>query len=75
MPLATRAVLGKTEDAEFSFKLNPGLTITETAYLVLREVDGNAEPRVYERVGWASHSGMSGGPDMKQTKHTLLKLI
>lgn len=75
MPLATRPVLGKTEDAEFNFKLNPGLTVTEMVYLVLRQVNIMTDPAVYERVGWALHSGMSGGPDMKKTAYTVLKLI
>ncbi|PKS06052.1 hypothetical protein jhhlp_007886 [Lomentospora prolificans] len=75
MPLAKRTVMGQGENAEFSFRFTPGLSVTETAYLVLRLVDGKVDPAVYERVGWACYSGMSGGPDLKQAKTGLLKIV
>jgi hypothetical protein len=57
MPLAARKVLGRTPSAEFNSKWNPGLTVIETVYLVLKKVDERSQPAVYERVGWASQSG------------------
>ncbi|KAH8883514.1 HET-domain-containing protein [Thozetella sp. PMI_491] len=75
MPLAARTVLGNSDDAEFSFRLNPGLTVVETAYLVLKLIDSSGDMPVYERVGWASYSGMSGTPDFKSAEHITLKLV
>lgn len=75
MPLAARTVLGRTDSAEFRVPLAFGIHVTETVYLVLRLVDGRANPAVYERVGLASHSGMSGAPDFGDLEESELKPI
>ncbi len=75
MPLAARKLLGRTESAEFNFKLNPGVTVTETVYLVLRKVDTKAIPVVYERVGWASRSETGSDSAFDKVEQIRLKLI
>ncbi|KAK2605661.1 hypothetical protein N8I77_008484 [Diaporthe amygdali] len=79
MPLASRKIWSNSEGAEFHLQWMPGiLTVTETAYLVLRLVEGGGgteDPGVYERVGWASYSGVTGGPDFRGIEMGYLKLI
>ena len=65
MPLSARRVPTKSDEP---------LDVVETVYLVLRDVDEDASPPVYERVGWTCWSG-NGGPDLSKEQQTVIKLI
>jgi len=74
LPLVSRPILSRSSGAEFRFRLYPGKTITETAYLVLRRARSAAVP-VFERVGWAEYTGSSKGPVMECVKKTKSMLM